>query len=182
MTETRKTPQLASRPIAQQEAYALLTDGTTVRIRPVLPSDHARVPALYEEMSPENLRLRFFTVNRCSAERSADRLCASAVPGRRALLAESGDTLVGLAEYERVNGMAADVGLAVSDRWHHRGVGTLMLEHLVSLARADGRKEACPGSERLQGAMSKVGRPRGQVVLRTARGVRTCSIATSPKS
>ncbi|WP_406732967.1 hypothetical protein [Streptomyces sp. NBC_01794] len=101
MTETMKAPQQASRPITQHEEHALLTDGTTVRIRPVLPSDHERVLALYEVMSPENLRLRFFTTNRRLAERSADRLCASAVPGPRALLAESDEALVDLAEYER---------------------------------------------------------------------------------
>ncbi|MFD7445663.1 GNAT family N-acetyltransferase [Streptomyces sp. NPDC059909] len=119
--------------------HALLADGTTVRIRPVQPSDHARVLRLYEEMSPENIRLRFFTTNRNSAVQDADRMCSLDRPGRRSLLAEAGDEVVGMAEYERLEaGTEADVALAVSDRWHHRGVGTLLLEHLVSLARADG--------------------------------------------
>jgi hypothetical protein len=40
--------------------HALLADGTTVCIRPVRPADHDRLRALFEEMSPDNLRLRFF--------------------------------------------------------------------------------------------------------------------------
>ncbi|MGW7363718.1 bifunctional acetate--CoA ligase family protein/GNAT family N-acetyltransferase [Streptomyces sp. NPDC054841] len=123
---------------APQAVHALLADGTTVRIRPVLPGDHAQVQRLYDEMSPENLRLRFFTTNRNSARQAADRMCSPTRTGSRSLLVETGDEVVGLAEYTRVTGGEADVGLAVSDHWHRRGVGTLLLEHLVSLARADG--------------------------------------------
>ncbi|WP_351224542.1 GNAT family N-acetyltransferase [Streptomyces sp. NPDC002133] len=124
---------------APPQAHALLADGTTVRIRTVLPGDRPQVLRLYEGMSPENLRLRFFTMNRDNPRHDADRMCAPAASRRRALLAESGDEVVGLGEYERLTeGTEADVGLAVSDGWHHRGVGTLLLEHLVSLARSDG--------------------------------------------
>ena len=61
--------------------HALLADGTTVCIRPVTPADHDQVRGLYEEMSPENLRLRFFSVSPRSAALSADRACAPAHPG-----------------------------------------------------------------------------------------------------
>lgn len=123
---------------AGDAVHVLLSDGTTVRVRPVEPGDQDAVRCLYEEMSPENLRLRFFTLGRDSARKAADRLCAHVRPGARALLAESGSEVVGLAQYERIDGDHADVAVAVADRWHHRGVGTLLLEHLVSLARADG--------------------------------------------
>ncbi|MFD4137803.1 GNAT family N-acetyltransferase [Streptomyces sp. NPDC058572] len=143
---------------ASPQIHALLTDGSTVRIRPVLPGDHERVQRLYDGMSAENLRLRFFTANRSSAHQSADRLCTPASPGRRALLAESGDELVGVAEYETLpgTGTEAEVGLAVSDHWHHRGAGTLLLEHLVSVARADGITQFCAEALAENHAMLKV--------------------------
>ncbi|GAA0661213.1 bifunctional GNAT family N-acetyltransferase/acetate--CoA ligase family protein [Streptomyces thermocarboxydovorans] len=127
--------------------HALLADGATVCIRPVRPEDHEQIQRLYEEMSPENLRLRFFSLSRRSARLAADRACGPARPGYRALLAERRGRVIGLAEYEteddKEGGAAAgrktaEVAVAVADGLHHRGVGTLLVEHLVSAARADG--------------------------------------------
>ncbi|MFD9637241.1 bifunctional acetate--CoA ligase family protein/GNAT family N-acetyltransferase, partial [Streptomyces violascens] len=116
--------------------HALLTDGTTVRIRPAQPGDHAQVLRMFEEMSPENLRLRFFSIARSSARRAADRCCGPAEPGHRALIAEAAGQVIGLAEYEVVEAPGtADIGIAVADGHHHLGIGTLLLEHLVSAAR-----------------------------------------------
>ncbi|CAM5566204.1 bifunctional acetate--CoA ligase family protein/GNAT family N-acetyltransferase [Streptomyces aurantiogriseus] len=119
--------------------HALLTDGTTVCIRPVVPSDHDQLEGLYEEMSPENLRLRFFAASHRSAGQAADRACAPSRPGYRALLAETQGRVIGLAEYDTGDEKdAAEVSIAVADGLHHRGVGTLLVEHLVSAARAEG--------------------------------------------
>ncbi|MGY6022691.1 bifunctional acetate--CoA ligase family protein/GNAT family N-acetyltransferase [Streptomyces spinosirectus] len=119
--------------------HALLADGTTVCIRPVTPGDHVQLQGLYEEMSPENLRLRFFGVSRRSAEMAADRACAAPRPGYRALLAERSGQVIGLAEYDTGGtGTEADMSIAVAEGLHHRGVGTLLVEHLVSTARAEG--------------------------------------------
>ncbi|MFH8491247.1 bifunctional acetate--CoA ligase family protein/GNAT family N-acetyltransferase [Streptomyces longisporoflavus] len=119
--------------------HALLADGTTTCIRAVRPDDHSQLQGLYEEMSPENLRLRFFAASRRSAAQAADRACAADRPGYRALLAETKDQIIGLAEYERSGEPeTAEISLAVAEGLHHRGIGTLLLEHLVSAARADG--------------------------------------------
>ncbi|MEV3907091.1 bifunctional acetate--CoA ligase family protein/GNAT family N-acetyltransferase [Streptomyces canus] len=122
--------------------HALLADGTTVCIRSVVAGDHDQLEGLYEEMSPENLRLRFFAVSHRSAHLAADRACAPARSGYRALLAETQGRVVGLAEYEAGDTGdekdAAEVSIAVADGLHHRGVGTLLVEHLVSAARAEG--------------------------------------------
>ncbi|MFJ8383973.1 GNAT family N-acetyltransferase [Streptomyces sp. NPDC094438] len=116
--------------------HALLTDGTTVRIRPAQPGDHARVLRMFEEMSPENLRLRFFSTARNSARQAADRCCGAAGLGHRALIAEAAGQVIGLAEYEITGASGtADIGMAVADGHHHLGIGTLLLEHLVSAAR-----------------------------------------------
>ncbi|MER6736199.1 bifunctional acetate--CoA ligase family protein/GNAT family N-acetyltransferase [Streptomyces puniciscabiei] len=119
--------------------HALLADGTTVCIRPVTPADHDQVQGLYEEMSPENLRLRFFSLSPRSAALAADRACAPAHPGYRALLAETHGQVIGLAEYDTAGEKdQAEISIAVCDGLHHHGVGTLLVEHLVSAARAEG--------------------------------------------
>jgi acyl-CoA synthetase (NDP forming)/GNAT superfamily N-acetyltransferase len=122
--------------------HALLTDGTTVCVRPAEPDDHDAVLQLYTEMSDANLRLRFFAASRRSAEQAAARVATRPGSGYRALLAQHGGRIVGIAEYETLEeaGDTAEIALAVDDAWHHRGVGTLLLEHLVSAARSHGVK------------------------------------------
>ncbi|WP_405910438.1 GNAT family N-acetyltransferase [Streptomyces sp. NBC_00828] len=128
MTDTRQAP-----------VHALLTDGTTVRIRRADPGDRDAVLRLYEEMSPENLRLRFFVASEISARQSADRAADARRPNYCALVAEQDGRLVGLAEYDALpKSPQAEVGLAVADEWHHRGVATLLLEHLADAARGAG--------------------------------------------
>ncbi|MFB7504835.1 bifunctional acetate--CoA ligase family protein/GNAT family N-acetyltransferase [Streptomyces broussonetiae] len=125
--------------IKEAPVHALLTDGTTVRIRQAGPADSDEVLRLYEEMSLEHLRLRFFSVSPASARVAADRVAAGERPGYRALAAEYGGHLVGLAEYEVLPpGSSAEIAVAVADGWHHRGVATLLLEHLADAARTAG--------------------------------------------
>ena len=122
-------------------SYALLADGTTMTIRPAAPGDYQAVLRLHEAMSPDNLYFRFFGAGRVSAEREAHRVCLDDHPGLAALLGLRGDDLVGVASYELTSDpAAAEIALAVADGMHRRGIATLLLEHLVSLARARGVK------------------------------------------
>src|SRR5579859_3122571 len=125
---------------AAGHAYALLADGTTVEIRPAGPADFDAVKAMHEAMSPDNTYLRFFNLSRLAAETEARRVCRESRLGRVALLALAADEVVGCASYDTLNGPAdagntAEVAFAVADRMHHRGIATLLLEHLVSFAR-----------------------------------------------
>jgi GNAT superfamily N-acetyltransferase/predicted CoA-binding protein len=120
-------------------SYALLADGTTLTIRPPGPEDYDAVRQLHEAMSRENLYFRFFSASRVAAEREARRVCAEDRPGMVALLGLLGGELAGVASYElSPDETSAEVALAVADGMHRRGVATLLLEHLVSLARARG--------------------------------------------
>jgi acyl-CoA synthetase (NDP forming)/GNAT superfamily N-acetyltransferase len=119
--------------------YALLTDGSTVEIRAAGPQDAAAVQAMHEAMSPENLYLRFFSFSRNSAAQEAKRICRPADAGHGALLAWQDSRLVGVASYEPAGTAgSAEVAFAVPDDMHGRGAATLLLEHLVSLARRRG--------------------------------------------
>jgi len=118
--------------------YALLADGTTVEIRPAVPADFDAVKAMHDAMSSDNSYLRFFNVSRLSAEREAGRICRNPAPGSAALLAVANGEVVGVASYVplREDPITAEVAFAVADHMHHRGIATLLLEHLVSLARS----------------------------------------------
>jgi GNAT superfamily N-acetyltransferase len=125
-----------------ESAHALLTDGTEIEIRPLRPGDVAMVHRLYQRLSPESRYLRFFSHSPTIAGEIAERACLPSGPGHAALSAWLAGELVGVAGYEPA-GAACDVveiSIAVADSLHHRGVGTLLLEHLVSLARSAGVK------------------------------------------
>jgi acyl-CoA synthetase (NDP forming)/RimJ/RimL family protein N-acetyltransferase len=116
--------------------YALLTDGSTVEIRHAGPQDAEAVRDMHAAMSPDNIYRRFFSVNPDAADQEARRVSREPGPDHEALLAWLGGRLVGVASYE-VTGRpgAAEIAFAVPDDMHGRGIATLLLEHLVSLAR-----------------------------------------------
>ncbi len=119
--------------------FALLIDGTQAQIREVHPADRAAVLRLHAEMSPESLYLRFFSLSQGIGAEVANRICRPPGSGHGAVAAWVAGELVGVASYETVGDEGvAEVGLVVADRMHGRGVGTLLLEHLASLARTRG--------------------------------------------
>jgi RimJ/RimL family protein N-acetyltransferase len=123
-------------PVAGTSAYALLTDGTTVEIRHAGPPDAAAVREMHVEMSPDNVYRRFFSFSARAGEQEARRLCRKPGPDHAALLAWLGGRLVGVASYEPTDRSGvAEIAFAVPDDMHGRGIATLLLEHLVSLAR-----------------------------------------------
>src|SRR5580704_7736903 len=129
-----------SHPVAATAGvYALLADGSTVQIRAPAAGDFAAVKAMHEAMSPDNAYLRFFSISGTAAEREARRVTREPGQDHAALLALYSAEVVGVASYEVVQssgGKTAEVAFAVADTMHHRGIATLLLEHLVSLARA----------------------------------------------
>lgn len=125
------------RPAPTSSVYALLTDGQTVEIRQARPDDFSAVKAMHEEMSPDNAYLRFFNISTIAAENEARRVCREPAPEHAALLALLDGQVIGVASYEvAAAGDTAEIAFAVADQMHGRGAATLLLEHLVSLARS----------------------------------------------
>ncbi len=144
--------------------YALLTDGTTVLIRPAGPADAEAVRAMHAAMSSDNLYLRFFSLSLRNAETEAVRVCREPGPDHAALLAWLGDRLVGVASYEPASKSGiAEVAFAVPDDMHGRGIATLLLEHLVSVGRQHGLRafmaETLPENRAMLGVFADAGLP-----------------------
>ena len=116
--------------------YALLTDGSTVEIRPARAQDFEPVRAMHAAMSPDNIYLRFFSMSPNAAEQEARRVCRKPDSDHAALLAWQDDRLVGVGAYEPAGKPGvAEVAFAVPDDMHGRGIASLLLEHLVWQAR-----------------------------------------------
>jgi acyl-CoA synthetase (NDP forming)/GNAT superfamily N-acetyltransferase len=116
--------------------YALLADGSTVHIRHARPGDADAVRQMHENLSPGNAYFRFFNFSPRAPEREARRVTRPEDQDHVALLALLGGQLVGVATYEATGQPGrAEIAFAVSDDMHGRGVATLLLEHLVSVAR-----------------------------------------------
>ncbi len=131
--------EVAKAPEPAGGVYALLTDGTTVLIAPARPQDEQAVRQMHAQMSPDNIYLRFFSISPAAADREAKRVCRPPDDEHCALLAWLGSQLVGVASYEPTGKPGvAEIAFAVVDHMHGRGVATLLLDHLVSIARLRG--------------------------------------------
>ncbi|WP_026413057.1 bifunctional GNAT family N-acetyltransferase/acetate--CoA ligase family protein [Actinomadura oligospora] len=149
--------------------YALLTDGSQIEIRRLGETDREAVRALHRGLGDESLYRRFFGVNRAMAGEIGDRICRPGGSGHAALGAFLRGELVGVAEYEPSDlPDEAEIAMAVADRMHHRGVGTLLLEHLGSLARENGVVAFRADTLEENGAMLRVFADAGMPVRRRA--------------
>src|SRR5512143_134729 len=126
-------------PMSTLAADAVLVDSGLVHLRPVRPEDEAALLELHEHLSERSFYLRFFTVSPAAAPWFVHRVVRTPVADHAALVAEVDGQVIGLAAYERLDDPRdADLSIAVDDRQQGRGVGTLLLEHLVAEARVHG--------------------------------------------
>jgi len=113
-----------------------LRDGTDIELRPIRPEDEPLVHELVAQMSPKDLRLRFFTPIRSLSHRFAARLTQINYDREMALVALHGGTVLGIARYfADPDREKAEYAVAVRTDWHGRGVGYLLMNRLIEVAR-----------------------------------------------
>ncbi|MCU1624421.1 MAG: CoA-binding domain protein [Frankiales bacterium] len=118
---------------AHWEADAVLSDGGTVRIRPISPDDAPRLQAMHARLSPDTVYLRFFTMVRTLSDRELARLTSVDHENRVAFVAELRDQLIGVVRFDRLGRTTdAEVAVVVEDAHQGRGLGPLLLEHLAA--------------------------------------------------
>ena len=120
------------------EVDAVRADGGLVHIRPIQDGDHDGLLALNARASDQSIFNRFFSLSRHAADIYVDRLLRPTDAGHQALVAFVGDELVGVAAFERLDTVSAEFALLIDDREQHAGIGTLLIEHLASVARRCG--------------------------------------------
>ena len=118
--------------------HTILSDGTTALLRIAQPGDADELQRFVERLSPAATRHRFFSETAPPAE-VIRTLCDSSQPQRSlTLLAlrRQDDTLsiIASGSYHARNPHEAEVAMAVDDRLHGHGLGTILLERLALLA------------------------------------------------
>ncbi|TQM78944.1 acyl-CoA synthetase (NDP forming) [Saccharothrix saharensis] len=117
---------------------ALLADGSVVALRELGPADAEALLALHLGLPPDDRYLRFFSAAPRHLDEFVARLTSPEEPLHVVIGAFASDALVGAASYVPLDDDTAEVALVVAHDRQSHGVGTLLLEHLVSLARRRG--------------------------------------------
>ncbi|SFR03086.1 Acyl-CoA synthetase (NDP forming) [Lentzea waywayandensis] len=138
-------------------AAALLTDGSVVTVRELGPDDVSALLALHRGLPIEDQYLRFFSTSPRQLEDFVERMVSPDSPHHVVLGAYRDDRLLGAASYVVVRETDfAEVALVVSHAEQAHGVGTLLLEHLASLARSRGVRRFTADVLTINGRMLRV--------------------------
>lgn len=118
-----------------------LRNGAAVRLRAIRPDDESRLLALCQRLSHRTLYLRFFSTRRLRPD-EVHALANVDYRHRMAIVAEVGDAndpeLVGVARYAPSDDGTTEVAFVVGDAWQGLGLGSLLLEELLSAAAERG--------------------------------------------
>jgi GNAT superfamily N-acetyltransferase len=136
----RKAPPSAAPALRWTET---LSDGSHVIIRPIRKEDAALERAFIARLSPQSRRMRFLgTIKEPSEEliRSLTDIDYRRDMAFIALVHRDNQTLeIGVSRFSTSDdGSTCECAVTVSDEWHHRGLATLLMRHLIEVARARG--------------------------------------------
>lgn len=120
-----------------------LHDGSHVLVRPLRSNDRARETEFIRRLSPQAQRFRFLGEFRDPPERLVDQLMAVNGETDVALVALAHDDgelrEVGIARYSASEHQrTCECAVTVADDWHGRGLGYMLMRHLIDVARRNG--------------------------------------------
>lgn len=141
-------PPLAVRPYPSQFTWhCTLPNNTEVTIRPIRPEDEPMLIRFHKTLSEESVYFRYFHLiglkHRIAHERLT-RLCFIDYDRELALVAEFNDSQSGLPQIMAVARLSklhgtheAEFGMIVSDRYQGQGLGTRLLDCLLTVGRQE---------------------------------------------
>ena len=120
-----------------------LRNGTTVLIRPIDDNDAELERRFIEELSPQSRRYRFLGAMKSPSPELLTQFThidSTHDAAFVALLPEGANTReIGVARYSaRPDGVSCECAVVVSDAWHNQGLATLLMQHLIDVARRHG--------------------------------------------
>ena len=124
------------------ESHERLRDGGEIAVRPIRPEDEPLLHDLAAHMTPEDLRLRFFAPTHGISHALAARLTQIDYDREMALVAQRERTVLGIARYfADPDRLSAEYAIAVRSDWKGRGVGYLLMNRLIAVARQYGVRQ-----------------------------------------
>ena len=96
-----------------------------------------------EELSPQSRRFRFLGEMKSPSPELLKQFThldhASEVAFVTLIADGSGEREIGVSRYSaRSDGLSCECAIAVSDEWHNQGLATLLMQHLIEVARQRG--------------------------------------------
>jgi len=119
----------------------LLRDGSQIDIRALRPEDEAEMLAAIGKTSTQSLQRRFFVMKRYFSDK--ERAFFMNVDFRNhvaivAVAAEAGrKVIVGGGRYIVFEPGRAEMAFVVIDAWQGRGIGSILMRHLIKIAKDD---------------------------------------------
>ncbi|MGC9155273.1 MAG: GNAT family N-acetyltransferase [Ferrimicrobium sp.] len=158
---------------ASWESDTILSDGRTVHLRPIRPSDAQGITELHARLSPATVYYRFFTPMPHLSEPMLNRFVNVDYQDRMAFVADYRGRLIAVARYDRIPGNpVAEVAFLVDDAHQGRGLGSIMLEQLAAFAKTNGITRFVADTLADNTRMLKVFRDAGyQLIRHTEEGV-----------
>jgi GNAT superfamily N-acetyltransferase len=136
-----------------------LRTGEAIDLHPMDGSDAAALLEFHHQLSPETTYLRYFTPHPELSPAELEHFTHVDHVDREAIVATANGHVIAVGRYDRRPGAPdAEVAFVVADAWQRHGIGSILLRHLVDLARAR-------GIERLTAETLSTNRP----MLRTFR-------------
>jgi acetate---CoA ligase (ADP-forming) len=122
------------------ESDVVLRDGSTVHIRPARADDLIRVEDYLIGLSAETRRLRFWSVG-VNVTDLAQKIVDVDYHDHLTLLVLHGGTegqMIGGAQYSRMGGGRAEIGLSATDEWQGKGIGSILVGQLAQAGAEQG--------------------------------------------
>jgi acyl-CoA synthetase (NDP forming)/GNAT superfamily N-acetyltransferase len=149
------------------EGDAILLDGSTVHLRSLTSADRTAVVALFDSLSPESRRRRFFTAMKKLEGPLLDRLLQVDHDDAIVIVAVRNGRIVGVGRSNREMSSTgektdrSEVAFTVADELQGHGIATLLLEALATRARLVGITHFVAMTQSDNGAMLRVFRAAG---------------------
>jgi len=142
-TPASSTPVVPAAAALTAATEHTLRDGTVVTLRPLQRSDAELERRFISELSPQSRRYRFLGQIGCPSEALITQLTTVDFVHDVAFVAviagAQGEREAGVARYSRSpDGSRCECAVAVSDEMQGQGLGTLLMQRLITVARAHG--------------------------------------------
>lgn len=127
---------------AQYSFEHVLKDGTTVRVRTIRPDDGGRIRSAFAKLERDTIYSRFFAPKSGLSDKELARFLSVDLRRDVALVVtiqmDGEEIVIGSACYFSIadaSELTAEVAFTVEEDYHGRGVASLLMQHLTSIAR-----------------------------------------------